>query len=390
MSEPIRVLQVVTQMNRGGLETMLMNYYRHMDRDRVQFDFLTHRDAPGDYDQEILSLGGRIYHVPRLVPWSRSYRQALDDFLSNAPASTDAEDAHPPYSIIHVHQDCLSAVALKEAQKNRIPVRVAHCHSANQDKNLKYPIKLFYRHKISRYATDLFACGEKAGQWMFCGAPFTVVHNAIDTERYLYNGQVAEEVRQEWHIPENALVVGHVGRFNQVKNHSFLLDVFASLARKEPSARLLLVGGGELKEQAEQKAHTLGLADKVIFTGVRSDVDRLLQAMDVFAFPSLYEGFPVTLVEAQAAGLPCLISDRISAECDLTGLVTPASLDDGPDVWAEKLLSFRGESRPDTRASIVAAGYDIWENARWLQNFYLSHAGVTEQEIRIPAGRSNP
>lgn len=125
----------------------------------------------------------------------------------------------------------------------------------------------------------------------------------------------------------------------------------------------------------------------MIFTGVRSDVDRLLQAMDVFVFPSLYEGFPVTLVEAQAAGLPCLISDRISAECDLTGLVTQASLEADPDVWAEEILSFKGEGRPDTRASIVAAGYDIRENAKWLQNFYLSHAGVTEQETRIPAGR---
>ena len=168
MTQPTRVLQVVTHMNRGGLETMLMNYYRHTDRNKVQFDFLAHRDDRAAYDDEIESLGGTIYRLPRLVPWSGSYQRALNDFF----------EKHPEYRIVHVHQDCLSSVILKAAQKNGVPVRIAHSHSANQDRNLKYPIKLWYKRSIPQYATALFACGKDAGDWMFNGASYQIVNNA--------------------------------------------------------------------------------------------------------------------------------------------------------------------------------------------------------------------
>lgn len=369
MTEPIRVLQVVTHMNRGGLETMLMNYYRHMDRSRVQFDFLVHRENRGDYDDEIESLGGQIHRLPRLVPWSGSYKKALDSFF----------EAHPQYKIVHVHQDCLSSVILKAAKKRDIPVRIAHSHNTSQDKDLKYPIKLFYKQFIPKYATKMFACGQKAGDWMFSGAPFEVLNNAIDTAACRYDSQTARSVRQTLGIRETDFVAGHVGRFCPQKNHTFLLDIFSQMAVKNPNARLLLVGDGSLRQSMEEKAATLGIADKVIFTGVRADVPVLLQAMDVFIFPSLYEGLPVTLVEAQAAGLSCLISDGVPDDCILTDLIHRHALTAPASSWAISALDLQKEPRScRTGEAIAAAGYDIVRNAQWLEQFYLSQWKVNE------------
>ena len=360
-SQPIRILHVVTYMGRGGLETMIMNYYRHIDRTRVQFDFLVHREFRADYDDEIESLGGRIYRVPRLVPWRRNYRRTLERFFRD----------HPEYRIIHVHQDCLSAVCLKAAQRCGVPVRIAHAHSNSQDKNLKYLIKLFYKRQIPSCATKLFACSREAGDWMFGGAPYQVLNNAIDTGTYSFDPEVRSRVRQALALPGDAFVMGHVGRFNAVKNHGFLLEVFAEVRRKNENARLLLVGDGDLRPDMEKKAVVLGISDRVIFTGVRSDVPELMQAMDCFVFPSLYEGFPVTLVEAQASGLLCVVSEGVPRECAKTGLIRYLTLSAGPAQWAEEILDVPYSPRPDTRARLRQVGYDIGDNARWLQHYYL-------------------
>lgn len=359
--KPIRILHVVTYMGRGGLETMIMNYYRHMDRSQIQFDFLVHRDFRADYDDEIEALGGRIYRLPQLIPWSRSYNEALNRFFAS----------HPEYRIVHVHQDCLSSVVLKVAEKQGVPVRIAHSHSSSQDKNLKYLIKLFYKHRIPAFATQLFACGRDAGDWMFGGAPYRIINNAIDARKYTYSPAHRQEMRQQLGIREDAFVVGHVGRFNAVKNHTFLLDVFAQVRRKQQDAVLLLVGEGDLRCEIEKKAESLGLKDGVIFTGMRTDVPDLMQAMDCFVFPSLYEGIPVTMIEAQAAGLPCVISDAVPEESRKTDLVERIGLQQGAVVWADRILTHMGHTRPDTCAAIAAAGYDIVSNALWLQNYYL-------------------
>lgn len=358
----IRVLQVVTHMNRGGLETMLMNYYRHMDRSQIQFDFLVHRTERADYDDEIELLGGKIYRLPRLNPLSPSYLKALDTFF----------DEHSEYQIIHVHQDCMSSVILKAAKRHHIPVRIAHSHSSNQDRDWKYPIKLFYRTQISKYATALFACGQQAGQWMFCGAPFHVLNNAIHVRDYSYSPFARTRMRAQLSISDNAFVIGHVGRFSPPKNHSGLVDIFAEIHRRDKDALLLLVGDdkSELGDKIHNKVQDLGLSQNVIFTGMRNDVDALLQAMDVFVFPSKYEGLPVTLVEAQAAGLPCYISDHVPADCILTDLIKVVPLSAPSAVWADKVLS-KHAPRRDTHSEIAGAGFDIIENAKWLQNFYL-------------------
>lgn len=360
----IRVLQVATYMGRGGLESMIMNYYRHIDREKVQFDFLVHRQERAAFDDEIESLGGRIYRLPRLVPWSKSYLSALNHFW----------DEHPEYRIVHVHQDCLSSVILKAAQQHNIPVRIAHSHSSSQDKNLKYLIKLWYKRNIPKYATNLFACGEDAGDWMFGGASYQIINNAIDVAAYTYDPTKRQEMRRQLGL-ENDFTIGHVGRFNQPKNHPFLIDIFAALLKKEPNAVLLLAGGGEDMPKIQAKAQALGVAEHVRFLGVRSDVADLMQAMDVFVFPSLYEGLPVTMVEAQASGLPCLISDKVPPECILTdGLVDVLPLSAAPKTWAEKILAKRAIPRTDRRAEIAAHGFDITTEAVKLQEFYLEDA----------------
>lgn len=366
-----RVLQVVTHMNRGGLETMLMNYYRSIDREQVQFDFLTHRPYEGDYGDEIKRMGGKLYHLPVLNPFSGSYKKTLRRFFLE----------HPEYQIVHVHQDCLSGVILKVAKECGIKVRIAHSHNANQDRDIKYPIKLFYKRSIAQFATALMACSEDAGNWMFHGADFRVLNNAIDTRQYIYDPAKRDAMRRQLGIDKDELVVGHVGSFTPQKNHLFLIDIFHQVKRLMPRSRLLLVGNdvGDVANRVKEKVKTLGFEDSVIFTGIRSDVPDLLQAMDVFVFPSVYEGLGIVAVEAQTSGLPCLISDKVPIECKMTDLVQQIPLADGAEVWAKTAIAAAKETvREDTSAQIKAAGFDIAENAKWLQNFYLAQSILGE------------
>lgn len=358
----IRVLHVVTYMGRGGLETMLMNYYHNIDRTKIQFDFLVHRDFEADYDQEILKLGGRIYHVPKMNPFSIRYRKSLSLFFKK----------HPEYQIVHVHQDCMSSIALKSAMENNVPIRIAHSHNANQDKNIKYLIKRLYMRSIPKYATDLFACGKNAGNWMFRDKPFKILNNAIDTNSFKFNVDIRNKIKNEMNLG-NKFVIGHVGRFSQQKNHSFLIDIFYEIQKIRTDSILLLIGSGDGKLTVIEKVRKLNIENKVIFMGVRNDVNKLMQAMDVFVFPSLYEGLPVTLIEAQASGLPIIKSDNISDQCILTDNVVSISLDKSAYSWAKEILNFVNSfDRKDTSLEIINNGYDISSNAKWLENYYLN------------------
>ena len=214
--EPIRVLHVVTYMGRGGLETMLMNYYRKINRNIIQFDFLVHRDFEADYDQEILSLGGKIYRLTRLNPANKKYLGELDRFFKT----------HTEYKIVHSHLDCMAGIPLKYAKKNGVPIRIAHAHSSNQTKDKKYLLKLIFKKNINKSATDLFACAQDAGTWMFGSNQFNVLNNAINTKAYVVNREIGQAVREELKIPEDAFVVGHVGRFAPPKNHEFIVEIF--------------------------------------------------------------------------------------------------------------------------------------------------------------------
>lgn len=364
--QPIRVLNMFTIMDRGGAETMVMNYYRHIDRTKVQFDFLVHREQRGAYDDEIETLGGRIYRMYPIYPQNFArYKRDIRVFFKD----------HPEYRIIHSHMSELGYFAFKEAAKQGVPIRICHAHSAPHGFDMKMVMRTYFKKRMMPYLTHLFMCGEESGEWLYGErnkSRFVMMNNAIDTAAYAWSPARCKKVRHELNL-EGVYTLGHVGNFTQPKNHSFLLEIFAALLKKEPNAVLLLVGGGTDMQKMQAKAQTLGIAEKVRFLGVRSDVDDVMQAMDVFVFPSLYEGLPVTMVEAQAAGLPCLISDKVPSECVLTnGLVEKVPLSESPDVWAEKIIAKYGTPRTDRRTEIAAHGFDITTEAVKLQEFYIN------------------
>ena len=363
--QPIRVLNLFTIMDRGGAETMVMNYYRHIDRTKIQFDFLVHREQRGAYDEEIESMGGKIYRMCPVYPQNFArYKRDLHSFFQS----------HPEYKIIHSHMSELGYFVFREAERQGVPVRICHAHNAPNGFDAKMIVRTYLKKRMMPYLTHLFMCGEASGKWLYGEknkSRFLMLNNAIDAVSYIYDLSKREEMRRHLGLADE-LVIGHVGRFNPQKNHSFLIDIFAALLKKEPNAVLLLVGGGEDMTKIQAKAQILGIAEHVRLLGVRSDVADLMQTMDVFVFPSLYEGLPVTMVEAQAAGLPCLISDKVPPECIITeGLVDILPLSAGAEAWAEKILSKRAIHRTDRRAEIVAHGFDITIEAVKLQEFYL-------------------
>ena len=352
-----RILQVVTYMGRGGIETMLMNYYRRMDREKIQFDFLVHRDFRADFDDEIEALGGRIYRVPAMNPASGSYRKALADFFRTHP-----------YRVVHCHLNYMSGVVLAAARQAGVPVRIAHAHTAAMAPGWKQSVRRLCKHLIPLTATHRFACSTEAGRAIFGKQSFSILANAIDAGAFTPDEKLRREVREELALGD-AFTVMHVGRMVYAKNHEFLLDAFRELLNTEPGAKLVLVGDGELRSQIEEKAAQLP-GGSVRMLGSRTDIPRLLQAADVFAFPSRFEGMPVTMIEAQAAGLPCLKSDTVTEECIVTDLVTSLPTND-PFCWADAIRAAK-TARTDHLEDIQRSGYDITAATEKLTRFYLN------------------
>lgn len=371
-NNPLRVLHVVTAMNRGGLETMIMNHYRAIDRTRVQFDFLVHRAEGADYDAEIISLGGKIYHLPPIGPSSIfSYGKRLRQLLRE----------HPEYRIIHSHIDALSALPLRAAKKRGIPVRIAHSHNADFPEDAKYLVRATLKHCIASQATHLFACSREAGDFMFGDdKQYSVINNAINTRSFLFDEAVRNRVRKGLSIPKNAIVVGHVGRFDKQKNHRFLLDIFTELLKNQVEAVLLLVGAGRELEDIRQRAQQTGVIDNIIFTGLRADIPDLMQAMDVFVMPSLHEGLPLVSIEAQASGLPCLFSDKVTREVDITGACTFIPLSAPAKDWVAAIQksAIERSDRKERGLSVEQTSYNIATSAQKLTDFYLREAGINE------------
>lgn len=361
--EPIRVLQIVTTMERAGLETMIMNYYRRMDREKVQFDFLRHRDGEHAYDREIREMGGRIFTVPAVNPLNTNgYLSALDAFFRE----------HSEYRIVHAHLDCLSAIPLWYAKKYGIQTRISHSHVSKMTFDAKYPVRMFFKAFLPKTATELFACSEDAGKWMFGGNAFRIVPNAIDCGAFAYDAEKAARLRRENGL-ENAFVVGHVGRFDPVKNHAFLLDVFRRICARQPDSMLLLAGTGDTMPGIRSLAARYGVRDRVRFLGSVSNVADVLQMTDAFVFPSLYEGLGISLIEAQAAGLPCYASRGCVPEAaNITKTVRYLPLEAGADSWAKQILEDGGRrERPDALRALRESGYEIGAAARRLQDFYM-------------------
>lgn len=377
----IRVLQVFTIMNRGGAESMIMNYYRQINRDKIQFDFLVHRKEKAAFDDEIESLGGKVYRMNPINPMMPgSYYEQLRSFLKE----------HNEYAIIHSHLNTFSCFPLKIAKEFKIPCRIAHAHIAIDDisvfslfsrkesikETFKKLIKLQLKKKVKKDATHLFSCGEKAGDWLFGrGASYTMMNNAIDTSKFVYEEAIALEYKKQFKL-EDTLVIGHIGRFASQKNHAFLVEVFNSLVKKKPNSVLMLVGDGPLRKGIENEVKELGIADKVYFLGIRADIPKLFQMFDAFVFPSFYEGLPVALIEAQSAGVKIVASDTITEEVHLTEDVTFLSLEKSATVWAETILKNGSSQKSDNTNKIIKGNYDIVSNTKMIEAFYTKQTVI--------------
>lgn len=364
--KPVRILEVVNVMDRAGLETMLMNHYRRMDRDLIQLDFLTHRPVEGAYDAEIRELGGHIFRAPRLYPQNcLAYRGFMRSFF-----------AEHYYPVVHSHIDAMSAFPLAVARSTGVAVRIAHSHSDSVDRDYRYPIKELARRRLPGIATHYWACSEAAGVFLFGERnrdKLHIVKNAIDLSGFAFDTSARASARAELGVVDGQLVIGHVGRFSAVKNQAFLVDVLAAAVSRGEDAVLALAGDGELRGKIEHMAHAVGLSDRVRFLGLRDDVARLEQGFDVLVFPSLHEGIPLTLVEAQASGLPVLASDRVSGEALVLPNCARMALSESAGAWAARACGMARAGRAGgCTDALSAAGYEIGVSARGLQESYLS------------------
>lgn len=363
MAEPIRVLHVVGQMNRGGTETLLMTLLRMTDKARFRYDFVEQTMQHCDYDEEINELGGDIFRCEAINPLHlRKYRMWWREFFQQ----------HPEYKIIHGHSRGSAPIYLDEANKAG-RITVMHCHNNSFGFGVKGLIRKVWQLPLKNIADYNFACSYESGVSQFGkNSKFTVIKNGIDTPRFLFDSKTRQKVRDELGIADS-FVVGNVARFEQQKNHSFLMDIFYEVQKVKPEAKLMLVGGGTLEEDTRTKAEKLGIAEKVIFMGVRSDVADLMQAMDVFVLPSHFEGLGIVNIEAQAAGLPCFVSaDVVPPEAKVTDLLQYIPLEAGAEVWAKAIIdgAARTEERRNTMNEIVRAGFDIHSTATELERFY--------------------
>lgn len=369
MSNPVRILRVVGRLDIGGLETIIMNMYRIIDRDKLQFDFVMHTQDECAYCEEIRSLGGKIYSVPQYTGRNHfKYIKAWNDFFKE----------HKEYRLVHGHVRSTASIYLPIAKKFGLTT-IAHSHSTSSGQGLSSFVKDILQMPIRFEADYLLACSLPAGKWLFGNnvvkkQNFKVIPNGIDVNKYIFNISIREEVRKEFDI-HNQIVIGHVGRFHKAKNHSFLLSTFKKINSINPNTVLMLVGDGELRKQITEQISALSLNNKVILTGSRRDVPRLLQAMDVFVFPSFFEGFGNAVIEAQAAGLPCIVSDNIPCEVKVTDLVEFLPLNNNVEYWALKIMRKINDSkRENTSEYISSAGYDVRPIAKWYQEFYLENS----------------
>ena len=348
-------------MHRAGLETMLMNYYRRIDREQIQFDFLTHRPERADYDDEIEALGGKVYYAPRLYPQNLpEYNRYMRNFFKE----------HPEYKIMHSHIDPMSYLPLKAGKKAGVPIRIAHSHNTSIDKDMKYWLKMYYRERITSVATDFLACGEEAGQFLFKGKPFEVIPNAIEKEPFLFNEEVRRQKRQELGLGDE-LVIGHIGRISYQKNHRLLVQIFSEIVKINPNSRLLIIGVGKKEEEIRKLVNDLGITEKVLFLGKRTDVNELYQAMDAFVMPSFFEGVPVVGVEAQFSHLPCFFSDKVPVEVAFSEATSFIKLEENPGVWAKAIVDTLAKlpARKDIR--LTDNRYDINQSFSMLSDLYM-------------------
>lgn len=368
INSTVRVLQVLHSMNRGGAENALMNYYRQLERHKVQFDFLLTDQGKCDFEDEILSLGGRVFRVPPLVmTHPMAYLRGVKQFILS----------HPEYKIVHSHTSSKSAIPLAIAKSCGVPVRISHSHSSQTERGLAGMIRDLLKLPLKKTANVYFSCGEQASVWLYGkrmtdDGRVTIIRNVIDASKFRYNKETREKIRKELGIGPDTFVIGHVARFSDVKNHRFSVEILHEYLRINPDTILLLVGDGNERDNIMSHAKELNVADRVRMVGVVLNVYDYEQAMDAFILPSFYEGLPLSIIEAQVSGLPCYTTkDKVSNECSVTDLVNYLPLDSGAKFWADAIHKNSVTERIDRFDEVKAAGYDSVSAALKLENIYL-------------------
>lgn len=364
--KPIRIAQIMGKMNSGGVESIVMNYYRNIDKNLIQFDFIVDEDSKNIPYSEIESMGGRVILIP---PYQNiiSYIRTLKSILKLNG-----------YKVVHSHLNALSIFPLYAAKKSNVPVRIAHSHTSGSKKEgKKNLVKNILRPFSKIYSTHYFCCSELAGRWLFGNRSYsrgsvTLINNAIDIDKFTYNYTIRSDFRRELNISDDTLVIGHVGRFVKVKNHDFLIDIFSEIYKKNKNSLLILVGDGELAEKIENKVKKLNLEQNVKFLGIRSDINKIMQGMDIFLMPSLYEGLPVVGVEAQASGLLCILSDSMTKETKVIESTEFLSIEKSASEWSDFIYNkYKSFKRRDTRKDIIKANFEIKNEAGKLESKYL-------------------
>lgn len=352
-------------MNRGGIETFMMNYLRHMDLNQIHIDFAVRGPERGTYDDELESLGCKIYRLPQRSKHPIAFQKKLRDILEKEN-----------YQVIHSHADAMSCWILKIAKECGVPVRIAHSHNTQHltTNPIKFQINEFARKNINKYATNRFACSNEAGKWLFGDAPFKVIHNAIDTGEFAFDIDKRKALREKYGISDDAILLGHVGRFDTQKNHAFLIDMFAELAKENDNYKLMCVGDGWLRGDIEKQISENNLTDKVILAGQQENARDYYNAFDLYVFPSLFEGLSFVLIEAQANGLTCISSDGVPQETNLSGADKMLYLPLEKQAWVDKVIELGKTTRYDGEKYVVEHGYDITHEAKKLEDMYLALA----------------
>lgn len=364
----IRILHVIGSLDMGGSQTMILNLYKNVDRSEIQFDFVVREGKKYLLEDEITNLGGKIYRLPGLNEKNFfEYTSAWKKFFSS----------HKEYKIIHGHVRSTASIYLRIAKKFGL-FTISHSHNTSSGKGITAYMKNILQFPIRFVADYFFACSKNAGTWLFGkqivdSKRFKILNNAIDAKQYVFSASSRNDIRNELKIDTNAFVIGNVGRFHSQKNQIFLIDVFKVVHDQNENAILLLVGDGDLRNDILERIKYYKLGDSVILAGVRDDVPQILSAIDVFVFPSIFEGLGIVAIEAQAAGLQTICADSIPKEANITELFQYMSLDDSVEKWASSILKYEnGYERKNMSNEIKKRGYDILSSSEWLRQFYLN------------------
>lgn len=370
-TEPVKVLYFVDRMLRGGIQSLVVDWVSRFDKNKIHVDFLLLDDGKEyDLEQTLKELGCTVYKLKGI--WVKT----PIDFIKYKYAVKNFFKEHYDYKVVHMHSSSKNYMILKYAKKYGIPIRIAHSHNIDfQTKNpLKKLIGNLFKKPLIKYATDYFACSKIAGEWLFGkeiveSDKFRVIHNAIDYDKFKYNDNIRNEIRRKLGFNDSDIVVGHVGRFVNQKNHEFLINVFSKCYQKNKNYKLLLIGIGELEESIKNKVVELNLNDCVTFAGFKNNVNEYMQAMDIFAFPSLFEGLGLVLVEAQASGLPCITTaDTIPHEVKINPNFYFVNLD--ANKWVRTIQNIK-LARIKSEKLVKDAGYFIEDIVLELTTQYL-------------------